>query len=321
MPTIHSIRHASFASLLLTTLALLFYAPTPEAQPAQTQPASTRRPNIVIILADDVGFCDIGCYGSEIHTPNLDALANNGLRFTQFYNTARCCPSRTSILTGLYAHQAGVGHMTNENHDSGDGYVGELNDHCITIAQALKTAGYGTYALGKWHVTSQVNANNPDKHNWPIQRGFDRYYGTIIGAGSYFDPGHLCRDNTPISPFADKEYQPPENQPYYYTNAIGSQACRFIRDHDAQHHDQPLFMYVAFTAAHWPMHALPEDIAKYKGCIRQRLRADPQGPLRARKKAGPDRSQLGPQPPVWPMGCRERQSLGSPLYGGLCGHA
>src|ERR1700751_3146973 len=133
------------------------------------------RPNIIVVLVDDMGFSDLGCYGSEIPTPNLDQLAAHGLRFTQFYNTARCCPSRASLLTGLYAHQAGIGHMTD---DLGvDGYRGDLNDHCVTIAEVLRPAGYATYAIGKWHVTKYVNAQTEArKANWPRQRGFDRYY-------------------------------------------------------------------------------------------------------------------------------------------------
>jgi arylsulfatase len=226
------------------------------------------RPNIIIILCDDMGFSDIGCYGSEIHTPNLDSLARGGLRFTQFYNTARCCPSRASLLTGLYPHQAGIGHMSDNEEKGLDGYVGDLNEHCITIAQALKPAGYATYAAGKWHVTSQDQPKS-SKHNWPLQRGFDRYYGTIVGAGNFFDPGMLCRDNTPISPFVDPQYQPPAGEPYYYTNALSDQAARFITEHHEQHRGQPFFLYVAYTAAHWPMQALPRDIAKYKGVYDQ----------------------------------------------------
>src|SRR5690242_17791807 len=135
--------------------------------------AAETRPNIIVILADDVGYSDIGCYGGEIHTPNLDALAAGGLRFTQFYNTARCCPSRAALLTGLYSHQAGVGHMTE---DKGlDGFAGDLNRNCVTIAEVLKPAGYGTYMAGKWHVTKQTKADGP-KDNWPTHRGFDRYY-------------------------------------------------------------------------------------------------------------------------------------------------
>src|SRR4051812_49673311 len=122
---------------------------------------ATDRPNVVVILSDDMGYSDLGCYGSEIATPNLDALAANGLRFTQFYNTARCCPTRASLLTGLYPHQAGVGHMM-ENKDK-PGYTGNLNTECRTIAEVLKPAGYRSYAVGKWHVTRQIAADGP-KH-------------------------------------------------------------------------------------------------------------------------------------------------------------
>ena len=220
--------------------------------------AAARPPNIVVIMSDDMGFSDLGCYGGEIHTPNLDALAAGGLRFTQFYNTARCCPTRASLLTGLYPHQAGVGHMMDDKGQ--DGYRGDLNDRCVTIAEVLKPAGYRTYAVGKWHVTRHNGPEGP-KHNWPLQRGFDRYYGTIHGAGSYYDPSTLTRDNTLISPFADPEYQP---ETYYYTDAISDHAARFIDDHVKDHPSNPFFLYVAYTAAHWPMHALPEDIARYK---------------------------------------------------------
>jgi arylsulfatase len=216
------------------------------------------KPNILYILADDMGFSDIGCYGSEIDTPNLDTLAKEGLRFTQFYNTSRCCPTRASLLTGLYPHQAGIGHMM-EDHQL-EGYQGDLNTHCVTIAEALKPAGYKSYAVGKWHVTKATNPQSEaDKHNWPLQRGFDRFYGTIHGAGSFFDPNTLTRDNTFISPFADPEYP---TQDYYYTDAISDHAVRFLREHGTS---KPFFLYVAYTAAHWPMHARAAAIAKYQG--------------------------------------------------------
>ena len=223
--------------------------------------AAERRPNILIILADDVGYSDLGCFGSEISTPNLDALAAGGVRFTQFYNTARCCPTRASILTGLYPHQAGVGHMMG---DYGvDGYRGDLNRHCVTLAELVKTAGYRAYAVGKWHVTpGDTAARLADQHNWPLQRGFDRYYGTIHGAGSYWDPSSLVRDNTLITSAGDPEYNPTE---FYYTDAISDHATKFIREHARDHREQPFLMYVAYTAAHWPMHARERDIAKYKG--------------------------------------------------------
>ena len=217
---------------------------------------AAKRPNVVVVMADDMGWSDIGCYGSEIETPNLDRLAKNGLRFTQFYNTGRCCPTRATLLTGTYAHQAGIGHMMN---DRGlPGYKGDLGNDVRTIAEVMKTADYSTYLSGKWHVTPKIRPGD-SQHNWPRQRGFDRFYGTIHGAGSFFDPNSLTRGNTLISPYADPEYKP---KTFYYTDAINDHAAKFITEHKG---DDPFFLYVAHTAPHWPMHALPEDMAKYKG--------------------------------------------------------
>jgi len=220
------------------------------AESRATAPA--KRPNIVLIMSDDMGFSDLGCYGGEIATPTLDGLASRGIRFTQFYNTARCCPTRASLISGLYQHQAGIGHMMG---DKGlPGYRGDLSSHCVTIAEVLKSAGYGTYMTGKWHVTPYTRPEGP-KHNWPCQRGFDHFFGTIHGAGSYYDPNSLTRDNTQIPP----------GDNFYYTDAIADNAAGYIRDHRRTRPDTPFFLYVPFTAAHWPMHARPEDIAKYKG--------------------------------------------------------
>ena len=236
-------------SLALATLAAL-----------TLQSTAAPRPNVILIMGDDMGISDLGCYGSEIDTPVLDKLAANGLRFTQFYNTARCCPTRASLLSGLYPHQAGVGWMMNDR--GHDGYRGELNRECLTIAEALKTAGYGTYMAGKWHVTSKIAADGP-KENWPKQRGFDRFYGTIHGAGSLWDPNTLTRDNTQLAPDNDPEYKPEKT--WFYTDAIADQTARYISEHVKSKPDDPFFCYVSFTAAHWPMHAREETIAKYKG--------------------------------------------------------
>ncbi|MDX1944137.1 MAG: arylsulfatase [Pirellulaceae bacterium] len=242
--------HKALASAIVFGLFPALFAAAAEKPP---------RPNIVVILSDDMGWSDLGCYGGEISTPNLDKLAAGGLRFTQFYNTARCCPTRASLLTGLYPHQAGIGHMME---DKGlEGYRGELNRRCLTMAEVLRPAGYGTYGVGKWHVTQGTKPAGP-KHNWPQQRGFDRFYGTITGAGNFYDPGTLVRDNTMISPLADPEYKPAT---YYYTDAISDHAARYVGEHHANTPDKPLFLYIAYTAAHWPMHALEEDIAKYRG--------------------------------------------------------
>ena len=220
------------------------------------QAAKAPRPNIIIAMADDMGWSDIGCYGGEIRTPRLDALANKGVRFTQFYNTGRCCPTRATLLTGVYAHQAGIGWMmSNQNLP---GFKGDLGQNGRTIAEVIKTAGYATYMSGKWHVTPHVKPEGP-KYNWPRQRGFDRFYGTIHGAGSFFDPNSLTRENTQVSPLTDKGYQTDE---YYYTDAISDHAVRYIEEHKG---DQPFFLYVAYTAPHWPMHATEKEIAAYKG--------------------------------------------------------
>jgi len=221
------------------------------------------RPNIVLIMSDDMGITDIGCYGGEIQTPNLNALAEGGVRFKQFYNTSRCCPSRASLLTGLYSHQAGIGHMMQDLGQ--DGYRGELAKDCVTIAEVLQPAGYSTYVIGKWHVTKTLHDGGV-QDNWPLQRGFDRFYGMVSGAGSFFDPKSLSRGNKNISPENDPLYKP---ETYYFTDAISDNAVMFLRDHYAKEKktgtEKPFFAYVAYTAAHWPMHALPKDIAKYKG--------------------------------------------------------
>ncbi|HJN89920.1 MAG TPA: sulfatase-like hydrolase/transferase, partial [Verrucomicrobiota bacterium] len=147
-------------------------------------------------MADDMGWSDIGCYGGEIETPNLNGLAEGGVRFTQFYNTGRCCPTRATLLSGTYAHQAGIGHMMNPRNLPG--YKGDLNKNVRTIAEVMKSAGYSTYMAGKWHVTPKIQPGGP-RDNWPRQRGFDRFYGTIHGAGSFFDPNSLTRENTQVS--------------------------------------------------------------------------------------------------------------------------
>lgn len=236
--------------MLLATVLAASLAPAAPAPP---------RPNVVVVLSDDMGFSDLGCYGGEISTPNLDALAANGLRFTHFYNNARCCPTRASLLTGLYPHQAGVGHMVADWNRPG--YRGDLSAGSRTIAEVLRAAGYRTYMTGKWHVTRHLAANG-EKHNWPRQRGFDRFYGMISGGGSFYDPFTLCRDNTLISPFADPEYKPDS---YYFTDAITDHATRFLADHAREHADKPFLLYVGYTAAHWPMHAPEADVAKYRG--------------------------------------------------------
>lgn len=233
---------------------------TGAAASAFAAPATFSRPNIVLIMADDMGFSDIGCYGGEVRTPNLNSLARQGIRFTRFYNTARCCPTRSALLTGLYNHQTGVGHMVqNRNHPS---YQGFLNDRCVTIAEALRPAGYRTLMSGKWHVGEQ-------RPHWPCDRGFDRYFGLISGGSNYWKLDgnrQMAIDNEP--------YRPPTDGSFYMTDAFTSHAVDFI-DQQASKPD-PFFLYLAYTAPHWPLHAWPQDIARYRGKYRMgwdRLRA------------------------------------------------
>lgn len=208
-------------------------------------------PNIVLVLVDDMGFSDIGAYGGEIETPHIDALAAGGARLTQFYNTARCSPSRASLLTGLHPHQVGIGILNYD--DSPEGYPGDLSDDCVTIAESLKPAGYRSYLSGKWHVAGDIHTPS---HSWPTRRGFDKFFGTLEGAGSFFQPRTLTRGETNVEHEAD-------DPGFYYTDAISDNAVTFLREHEQEAPDAPFFLYVAYTAPHWPLHALEEDIAKY----------------------------------------------------------
>jgi len=205
-------------------------------------------------MVDDMGYSDIGCYGGEIDTPNLDRLAAQGLRFTQFYNAGRCCPTRASLLTGLYAHKTGLGFMTARDYGK-PGYRAELNRNCVTLAEVLKLGGYRSYMAGKWHVCKDFDPSGP-KHNWPRQRGFDRFYGTLIAAGSQWNPMTLTEDNGSVTPQGD----------FYYTEEISRKAVDYILSHDT---DDPFLLYVAHTAPHWPLHARPSVIEKYRGRFAQ----------------------------------------------------
>ena len=212
-------------------------------------------PNIVLVMNDDMGYSDIGCYGGEVRTPNLDRLAAHGVRLTQFYNTARCCPTRASILTGLHPHQVGIGWMTAQLDE--DGYRGSLSDTCVTIGEALKGAGYATYMSGKWHVSHHQGPDGP-KYSWPCQRGFDRYFGILGGAANYWQPNTLTRDNDAV----DLASLPRD---FFLTDAISDEAADYIREHAATNGDAPFFLYTAYSAPHWPLHAHEDDIRRYRG--------------------------------------------------------
>lgn len=219
----------------------------------------SKKPNIILIMADDMGFSDLGFMGSGIETPNLDKLASNGLVFNQFYNTGRCCPTRASLLTGLYAHKSGLGWMTASNQGK-PGYQGEINEHSATLAQVLKTAGYKNYVTGKWHVVYDPYMNQDStKYNWPLQRGFDKYFGMLQGGGGYYDIKTLTQDNTRIKPPKD----------FYITEGINESSVNYLNEHFKTQSDSPFFMYVAHYAPHRPLHARKELIAKYKGKFMQ----------------------------------------------------
>lgn len=226
--------------------------------------AEDRRPNIMVIMVDDMGYSDLGCFGGEIHTPNLDGLANNGMRFTQFFNAGRSCPSRAALMTGLYAQQAGIMAMGQS-----------LNTECVTIPEVLKTAGYHTAMTGKWHLSlTQGIGNNADQMAWlshqntfnnrpfapietyPCNRGFDEHWGTIWGVVNHFDPFSLVHNEEPI-------YTDAIPSDFYSTDFITDKTIDLIDDLSAK--EEPFFMYVAYNAPHWPLHAKPEDIKKYDG--------------------------------------------------------
>ncbi len=220
----------------------------------------TTRPNIVLLMLDDMGFSDIGCFGGEIQTPHLDRLGHQGVRFTQFYNGARCCPTRASLLTGLYAHQTGVGSMTQWTQRPA--YRGCINRQCVTIAEVLRTTGYRTCMSGKWHVGGDYKMQDPqqwrnaigdERHPTPMQRGFDQHYGILTGACSYWNPATLVRNDT---------FLEPPGPGYYLTDALTTEACGMVRQAAAD--DKPFFLYWSPTTPHWPLHAHAHDIDKYR---------------------------------------------------------
>ncbi len=256
-----------FAAITMSTLTLMG-CKTGSENSDETATLKDERPNIVLILADDLGYSDLGCYGGEVQTPNLNYLAENGMRFTQFYNTSRCCPSRASLLTGLYNHEAGIGEMTTDRNLPG--YRGHITENAVTLAEVLKSAGYHTAMTGKWHVSNTVVQETPEKQlNWlnhqeshplfspieqyPTNRGFEKYYGNIWGVVDFFDPFSLVNGTEPVEEVPDD---------YYHTDAISDTTVAYIKQYSKE--DKPFFIYVAETAPHWPLHALPEDIEKYK---------------------------------------------------------
>lgn len=233
----------------------------------QTRAESTR-PNIVIVLTDDAGYSDIGCYGGEIETPNIDALADRGLRFRRFYTNARCSPTRASLLTGQYPHTVGVGDLCRQGSETPfPGYLGYLDRNCTTLAEVLRDAGYRTVMSGKWHlggVRTKSFGDSPfeplegERSKWPRGRGFDHFFGLLHGQTDYFHPH-------PSRPFIleDSVYAPEDAESFYATDAITEYALRFLEEAKEQE-DRPFFLYVAYTAPHEPLAAREERLDKYR---------------------------------------------------------
>ena len=214
------------------------------------------RPNIIVILADDLGYSDLGCYGGEISTPNIDALASTGARFTQLYNSARCCPSRASLMTGLYPSQAGIGDFTTGKPDPnrGPGYLGRLSDQCVTMAEALKQSGYGCYYVGKWHMHPQTG---------PIKRGFDEFYGfTRDHSHDQYDADYYIR----LPEGRKKEIDVPRED-FYATDVFNDYAIEFIKQ--GQQTDKPWFLFLGHSAPHFPVQAPAERADKYDATYRR----------------------------------------------------
>lgn len=259
----------SFSFLLAACLVCTTGA---AVEPDSQSPA----PNIVLIVADDMGYSDIGCYGGEIQTPHLDRLAAEGLRFRRFYNNNMCVPTRAALLTSIQPDLSLKKYPTGRR----------INDRCVTIAEVLKQAGYSTWMSGKWHLCPVG-----DRSGYPLQQGFDRFFGTILGAGSFFAPASLTRGNEP----ADEETKAKE---FYYTDAVSENAVRFVRE--ASRQEKPFFLYVAYTAPHWPLQAFPEDVAKYKGVYDV-------GWDVLRKRRHERMKELGVVDPDWPLSPRHPQ--------------
>ncbi|MGI9625051.1 MAG: arylsulfatase [Acidimicrobiales bacterium] len=215
-------------------------------------------PNIVIVLADDLGFSDLGCYGSEIPTPAIDALADNGIRFSNFHVTPLCSPTRAALLTGLNSHAAGMGLVANA--DPGfPGYASELPRNQPSLAETLKTNGYATMAVGKWHLCKESDLSPAgDNHSWPLQRGFDQYYGFLEALTNFHQPHMMYEGNSVI----DTDQYPDD---YYLTDDLTDRACRMIREVKTTDPDKPIFMYYAHGAVHAPLHARAADIARHRG--------------------------------------------------------
>jgi arylsulfatase A-like enzyme len=225
---------------------------------APTAPAPGS-PNIVVILLDDLGFSDFGCFGSEIRTPNIDALASGGLRYTQYTTVPMCTPARAALFTGKNPHSVGCGWLTHADPGYPGYQAGEISQDAPTIAEILRHAGYRTYGVGKWHNVDDHKATAAsDRRAWPLQRGFDRFYGFLGAETNFFSPGHLVEGNE----FLAQDDYPSD---YYCSDDWTERAIRYLRGHRSAAPDRPFFLYVAHNAPHVPLQARQEDIAKYNG--------------------------------------------------------
>ena len=274
-------------------------------------PKANARPNIILIMVDDMGWSNIGSYGGMVETPTLDRLAHNGVRFNQFYNAARCCPTRATLMTGLHPHQVGVGHMvlpirpitdgdaknprsrfaltTGDRSEIPYAYQGWLDVSIPTLPEMLRSAGYGTYMTGKWHLA------NEKPETWPLQRGYNRFYGHLAGTSDFFRPANLHRGNKPITAKGER---------YYITDAISKEAINFLSDHDKEQDDQPFFLYLAYNAPHFPVQCMPEDYKKYRGRFMEGWDVLREKRLAKQKLMGlvPSNTKLTPRPkniPAW----------------------
>lgn len=279
---------------LLTTLLLALMLVSCTTNPATRQAKHTAPPNVILIMVDDMGFSDLGCYGGEIRTPNIDSLAAGGVRFAQFYNSARCCPTRATLMTGLAPHQVGIGHMTvgpkgRKHSNVPPAYQGNLNARCVTLAHVAQGAGYATHMTGKWHLSGM------NEDDWPLQRGFEKYYGCLAGAVRYFHPtgARIMYDgNTP-----DPDPTSTTDHPFYTTDAFTDRGLQFIAEEQAGD-NRPFFWYLAYNAPHWPLQAPEEDIARYRG--KYKIGWD-----QLRQQRYQRQIELGLIDPQWPLSPRD----------------
>jgi arylsulfatase len=255
--------------------------------------ATAAKPNIVVLLVDDMGWASIGCYGGMVETPNLDRLAADGVRFSPFYNAARGCPSRASIMTGLHPHETGFGHMNFGGRDKQPvqlaertalpaAYRGWLDSAVPTLPEMLKAAGYSAYMTGTWHLGN----SNPD--TWPTQRGFDRFCGFLSGTSDYFRPD-LLRGNTSIKPAGER---------YYTTDGFTDEAIQFLKEHEEAKDPELFFLYLSYNAPHFPLQAMPEDFRKYRGRFKEGWDVLRERIIARQKQMGliPEDTALAPRP-------------------------